>query len=625
MKAESGFTKKRSWIPLGNLQLAQAGLLLCCLAASTGSAQTYTVLHRFTGPDGRRPQAGLVLSGTTLYGTASFGGAAGYGTVFKINTDGTGYTVLRHITGSDGLAPAAGLILSGTTLYGTTHGQGDFWYGSIFKLNTDGSGFTVLKTLNGSSDGDGPYDLVLSDAALYGAASAGGRFGRGTVFRLDTDGGSWAVLQDFALTNGANPWTGLVLSGGPLYGATVNGGEMCCGTVFQINTDGSGFALLKSFGGGDYPGTNPGGELVIADTTLYGTTINGPRDRSGTVFQINTDGSGCTNLHIFSGASDGFSPRGLRLDGHTLYGTTLYGGITNPSVPLGYGTVFKVNTDGSGFTTLKQFTGSDDGGSPSEGRLVVSGKTLYGATWSGGTSNQGVLFALTLPGPPVVLAPPSTQTAELGSAIVFRTRASGSAPVGYEWRFNGSPLSGLTNDSLQLADVQYSQAGAYTVVVTDPFGSVTSAPAMLNVIAPVERRPVPGINLAGEAGSSLNVDYADSLAPQPAWVPLDTVSLTNTSQLYFDLAAPLPPQRFYRAWQTGTPSVLPSLDVHMVLAITLIGSIGDSLRLDYINQIGPTNGWVTLDTVTLTNTSQLYFDTSSIGQPRRLYRIVPGP
>ena len=67
------------------------------------------------------------------------------------------------------------------------------------------------------------------------------------------------------------------------------------------------------------------------------------------------------------------------------------------------------------------------------------------------------------------------------------------------------------------------------------------------------------------------------------------------------------------------------LDLHLVPAITLTGNLGDTLRLEYINAIGPTDAWVTLDTVTLTNTSQLYFDVSSIGQPRRLYRIVPVP
>ena len=102
-----------------------------------------------------------------------------------------------------------------------------------------------------------------------------------------------------------------------------------------------------------------------------------------------------------------------------------------------------------------------------------------------------------------------------------------------------------------------------------------------------------------------------------------TMTLSNSSQFYFDLSVPPTPHRFYRAWKSGTPGVVPSLDLHIIPAITLTGNVGDSVRLDYINQFGPTDAWVTLATVTLTNTSQLYFDVSSIGQPARLWRIVP--
>jgi hypothetical protein len=49
------------------------------------------------------------------------------------------------------------------------------------------------------------------------------------------------------------------------------------------------------------------------------------------------------------------------------------------------------------------------------------------------------------------------------------------------------------------------------------------------------------------------------------------------------------------------------------------------VRLDYINRFGPIGAWVTLATVSLTNTSQLYFDVSAPGGPQRLYRLVPSP
>ena len=71
----------------------------------------------YTNSDGAYPGAGLILSGNTLYGTAEYGGSSGVGTVFSVNTDGTGFTTLYSFTnGSDGARPFAGLILSGDTL-----------------------------------------------------------------------------------------------------------------------------------------------------------------------------------------------------------------------------------------------------------------------------------------------------------------------------------------------------------------------------------------------------------------------------------------------------------------------------------------------------------------------------
>src|SRR5450759_1906199 len=92
----------------------------------------FTNLHSFNYSDGAYPQAGLILSGNTLYGTASGGGSSGNGTVFAVSTNGTGFTNLHSFTAtsgslytnSDGATPYAGLILSGNTLYGTASSGG---------------------------------------------------------------------------------------------------------------------------------------------------------------------------------------------------------------------------------------------------------------------------------------------------------------------------------------------------------------------------------------------------------------------------------------------------------------------------------------------------------------------
>jgi len=237
--------------------------------------------------------------------------------------------------------------------------------------------------------------------------------------------------------------------------------------------------------------------------------------------------------------------------------------------------------------------------------------------------------------PPIITKSPQSQTAEIGSAAGFQADALMGIPYSaYHWFFNGTnTINGVGTNAnykltYELTNVQPSNCGTYIVIVNNPFGRATSAPAMLNVIAPVAHRPVPCVQVMGETGSLLNVDCANSLSPAPDWTAVGPVSLTSTSQYCFDVTAPvpLPSQRFYRAWQTGTPSVVPLLNLPgIAMAVTLTGNVGNSLRLDCINQFGPTNAWVTLDTITLTNTSQFYFDVSFIGQPPRLYRLVPVP
>ncbi len=230
--------------------------------------------------------------------------------------------------------------------------------------------------------------------------------------------------------------------------------------------------------------------------------------------------------------------------------------------------------------------------------------------------------------PVIVVTPLAGQTAYSGSAVDFTVRAYGSEPPVYQWFFNGNAITDRrTNGVLHLSSAQASDAGTYTVVLTSPFGAVTSAPTMLNVIAAVDQRLVAALDLTGEMGSSLHVEHAAALGSAPLWLPLDTVTLTNPAQLWLDLSNPLPQQRFYRAWQTGAPGVVPNLTMlSLVPAIALAGNTGDRLRLDYINQVGPINAWFTnLATVTLTSSSQIYCDMSAIGQPQRLYRIVPLP
>ncbi|MSU59911.1 MAG: hypothetical protein EXS35_17380 [Pedosphaera sp.] len=397
--------------------IAGLGLILTGLV----TAQTFTILHSFStsfGPsspngDGASPYAGLVLSGNTLYGVARWGGSFGKGTVFSLNTDGTCFTNLHNFSGgTDGAYPLGTLLLSGNTLYGTTQSGGSSGTGTIFRVSTDGTGFTNLHSFTGS-DGGNPYaGVTLLGNTIYGTTTSGGQYGGGVVFGVNTDGTGFTNLHSFLPVDGlwspndggAAPYAALILSGNTLFGSTKQGGNNSgssgLGTVFMINTDGTGFTTLHNFTGGT-EGVNPYGKLVLNDNFVYGTTFSGTYGSPagyGSVFKLSLDGTVMTNLHSFYTNTDGANLiAGLTLSGTTLYGSAYVGGS------LDVGTVFKINTDGTGFSRLHTFTDYPSDGANPEATMVFSGNDFYGTTQYGGSWASGTVFKLSLPRPQLTI------------------------------------------------------------------------------------------------------------------------------------------------------------------------------------------------------------------------------
>ena len=110
----------------------------------------------------------------------------------------------------------------------------------------------------------------------------------------------------------------------------------------------------------------------------------------------------------------------------------------------------------------------------------------------------------TAPAAPVILLAPTNLTLTAGSDALFNVLAAGTSPLAYQWRFNSAELPGQTGASLLLAAANTNQAGSYDVVVTNAFGALTSAVAVLTVYVP----PAPVFTLqpqtqAVPAGSSI--------------------------------------------------------------------------------------------------------------------------
>jgi uncharacterized repeat protein (TIGR03803 family) len=230
-------------------------------------------------------------------------------------------------------------------LYGTAPGGGSWRNGTVFRLGTDGTGFITLHNFTDSTTSFGAYsnsdgvapkgELVLVGNTLYGTTALGGSNGFGTIFAVTTDSSVFRTLHSFTGgEDGASPHAGLVCSGNVLYGIAQTGGSLGCGTVFAINTDGTSLRTLHSFNGGT-DGANPAARLTLSDNTLYGAALYGGSTGNGTVFKLNTDGTGFTTLLDFTASlnsigiptnSVGFWPNSLALSGNTLYGTATAGG-----------------------------------------------------------------------------------------------------------------------------------------------------------------------------------------------------------------------------------------------------------------------------------------------------------
>jgi uncharacterized repeat protein (TIGR03803 family) len=425
----------------------------------TQAAAVLTSIYSFNGTnDGANPVAALVQgSDGNFYGTTSSGGTNGYGTVFKISSNGVLATLYSFTGTNDGANPRAALVQgSDGYFYSTTASVGTNLNGTVFKISSTGA-LTTLYSFTGTNDGKNPIAALVqgSDGYFYGTTEWGGTNGvkyggYGTVFKISTNG-ELTSLHSFTTGNdGANPIAALVQgSDGSFYGTTLDGGQSGpgnsgYGTVFRISSNAALSSLYLFTGGTDAGG--PRAALVQgSDGYFYGTTYGWALrpligQNKGSVFKTSSTGV-LTNLYSFNNGNgtNGAYPSAALVQGSDgyFYGTTSSGGTNN------YGTVFKISTNGA-LTPLHLFTGVD-GAKPFAALVQGSDGSFFGTTSSGGVGGAGTVFQLTiLPETPhltvipsgaiIVLAWPTNatgftlqSTTNLGSTALWNTNSP--APV----------------------------------------------------------------------------------------------------------------------------------------------------------------------------------------------------
>jgi uncharacterized repeat protein (TIGR03803 family) len=336
--------------------------------AAPDVSQTLTVNEAFTTP--------------VLYGLTSTDGQSQIGSVVKSNLDGSELKSIYKFTAATSRRPIGSLLL-GTDglLYGMSRSAGnDSGRGTIFKIKIDGSGYTELHNLDAYPSGSSL--IQTTDGTLFGMTSPFENGLQGRLFKINMDGSSYQDLR--TLGSGGEPGFLMQASNGSIYGTDASIGF---GNIFRMNADGSGYTILHTFNGSD--GSFAYGALMEAtDGSLYGVASQGGPANIGTIYKINTNGTGFTVLHNFYLLQEGVTPSESLVqapDGSPyLYGMTLTGGQYNS------GLIYKINMTGDGYTVLHSFTGSD--GARPACKLIHIDNKLYGYTTNGGLNGGGVIF-----------------------------------------------------------------------------------------------------------------------------------------------------------------------------------------------------------------------------------------
>src|SRR6266516_4793441 len=272
--------------------------------------------------------------------------------------------------------------------------------------------------------------------------------------------------------------------------------------------------------GAPIPDANPSGlanARTIATPVVYATDVNVTLKLSGTfngdLYCYLTHGSGhavlLNRVGRLNGSNLGYGDTGFNLifddaaangDVHiyrlTLNGSPsapITGALTNAWAPDGRtnSPLEVVDTD-TRPALLSSFNGLDPNGE----------WVLYVADMEAGNLFTLDHWGLEITGytaPSITMNPLSQQAECSTGSPSFSVTATGSAPLSYQWRFGGSPISGATSDTLPINNATFANAGSYDVIVTHPYASTTSSVAPLTIVDTI----APVITLNGQATLTL--------------------------------------------------------------------------------------------------------------------------
>jgi uncharacterized repeat protein (TIGR03803 family) len=323
-----------------------------------------------------------------LYGLASSGGIGGnQGTLYKMNSNGTGFTVIHNFQSPDGWLPMGNVIqASNGKLYGCCHEGGDWASCTIWCFDRSTNTYEDVWDFD-ITNGDFPKSGVVEgpDGQLWGAAHSGGTGYLGVIYSYNI--GTDVYTPEYSFTNnGHSPWAVPIFVGNTLYGTTYDDTSTHTGVIYSYNISTDTYVELHHFTGLD--GSNPYGNLFQASNgKLYGITYGGGANGQGVVYSYDLGTNTYTNIHDLTLAEGGSSTSSFSEGTNgKIYGMTQMGGTDNN------GTIFSINLSNNAFAKVYDFVLANGANPRGDLRYDAGSGLFFGTTYAGGTNNLGTTF-----------------------------------------------------------------------------------------------------------------------------------------------------------------------------------------------------------------------------------------
>jgi hypothetical protein len=309
----------------------------------------------------------------------------------------------------------------------------------FYLLNPTAGSNTVAVTFSGAVNGVSAGSVSLSGVAQSAPAAAG----------INTATSGTTISASVAVATAGSWLVDVANSGASNATLTPGSGQTKRWGVGQTNSGGAGSTATPATGTASVSWTaSSSSQLALSVVVLApsgGTTVTAPTITSQPVSQTVSVSSSAT----FSVTASGTAP----LSYQWRFNGTAISGATSASFTL---TNAQASNAGSYTVVVTNSAGT-------------------------ATSNAAILTVSTTTTAPTITSQPASQTVNVGGTASFSVTASGTAPLAYQWRFNGTAISGATSPSFTLTNAQTANAGSYTVVVTNSVGTATSNVATLTV------------------------------------------------------------------------------------------------------------------------------------------------